>query len=70
MPKVKIRYSKDGGYTWSHWSEHSLAGVGDFLTRVVKRRMGQARHWVLDISVTDPVRADLISGSAQIEQRE
>lgn len=69
MSTVRIRYSKDGGNTWSQWFERPLGEEDDFLPRVVVRRMGHARHWVLDISITDPVSADLLAGSVQAEQR-
>ena len=64
---IDFRYSKDGGRNWSDWKQRSLGDVGDFVKRVTFRRLGQGRQWVFDIRVTDPVRADLIAASLQIE---
>jgi hypothetical protein len=67
---VLIRYSKDGGHNWSRWKERSLGAVGDFQKRVVLRRMGQGRQWVLDIKITDNVKRDLLAASLQLESNE
>lgn len=67
MTTIDLRYSKDGGRNWSDWKQRSLGEVGDFVKRVTFRRLGQGRQWVFDIRVTDPVRADLIAASMQIE---
>ena len=62
---VQFRYSKDGGYTWSDWKTRSLGNTGDFLKRVVYRRLGQSRQWVFHVRMTVP--ADLIAASMQAE---
>ncbi len=67
---VDIRYSKDGGRNPSNWKQRSLGEVGDFLKRVRVRRVGQGIHWVFDVRVTDPIRADLIAVSVQTEAGE
>ena len=67
MTYVRVRYSKDGGYTFSDARQLPLGELGDYLHRVVGRRFGTARHWVWDISITDPVVADLVAASVQIE---
>ena len=68
MTYVDIRFSTDGGHTWSDWRTRPLGVVGKFANRVLARRLGQGRSWVLDFRVTDPVRADLIAASVQLEQ--
>lgn len=65
-----MRYSKNGGRNWSNWKQRSLGEVGDFMKRVRLYRLGRGRQWVVDIRVTDPVRADLIAGSVQVEQEQ
>lgn len=67
---VMIRYSKDGGRNWSAWKQRSLGERGDFCKPVIVRNMGIGRQWVVEWKVTDPVRADLIAASAQLEQTE
>lgn len=67
---VDIRYSRDGGRNWSNWKQRSLGEAGDFMKRVRLYRLGRGRQWVFDVRVTDPVRADLIAGSIQVEQEQ
>ncbi len=67
MSTVDVRYSKDGGRNWSNWKARDLGEVGDFCKPAKLTRLGQGRQWVFEIRVTDPVRADLIACSVQLE---
>ncbi len=67
---VSVRFSKDGGHNFSNWRLHPLGELGDFQKRVVMRRMGQGRQWVMEIRVTSNCRRDLLVGSMQIESDE
>jgi hypothetical protein len=58
-PQVMLRWSDDGGNTWSneHWS--SMGGIGEYNRRVFWRRLGMTlklRDRVYEISGTDPVK--------------
>ena len=58
-PKVCLRWSDDGGHTWSkeHWQE--IGAIGDYSKRVIWRRLGttqKLRDRVYEISGTDPSR--------------
>jgi hypothetical protein len=64
---VQIRYSKDGGRNWCAWKDRSLGEAGDFLHPVILRRLGIGKHWVFQVRVTSPVRADLLAASVVIE---
>lgn len=64
---IDFRYSKDGGRNWSEWRHLSMGSVGDFNQRLTARRIGRGIRWVFDIKITDPVRADIIGASAQVE---
>lgn len=67
MSFVDIRYSKDGGENWSEWRRVDLGGTGDFVKRVVIRRLGRGRQWVFAYRITDNVRADCMAASVQLE---
>lgn len=64
---VRMRVSRNGGYTWSDWRERSLGEVGDFLKRVRFSRFGRSRQFLVEVSVASPVKADLIAASVLIE---
>jgi hypothetical protein len=58
-PQVMLRWSDDGGHTWSneHWSP--MGKIGERYARVMWRRLGmtlELRDRVYEISGTDPVK--------------
>jgi hypothetical protein len=58
-PQVMLRWSDDGGHTWSneHWK--SMGQIGRTATRTIWRRLGatmKIRDRVYEVSGTDPVR--------------
>jgi hypothetical protein len=58
-PQVMLRWSDDGGHTWSneHWA--GMGKIGEYYRRVVWRRLGMTlklRDRVYEISGTDPVK--------------
>jgi hypothetical protein len=58
-PQVMLRFSDDGGHTWSneHWK--SMGRIGDYGNRTIWRRLGatmKIRDRVYEVSGTDPVR--------------
>lgn len=58
-PQVMLRWSDDGGHTWSneHWA--SMGKIGEFYRRVIWRRLGMTlklRDRVYEVSGTDPVK--------------
>jgi hypothetical protein len=61
-----LSVSRDGGHTFGSWSEHDMGEEGDFMKRIVRRRIGVARHLVLRIRISSPVKTDLIAASAVI----
>jgi hypothetical protein len=57
-PRIMLRWSDDGGHTWSseHWL--SIGGIGEYGRRVIWRRLGMTtklRDRVYEVSGTDPV---------------
>lgn len=55
---VMLRWSDDGGYTWSNEHSRSLGALGEYGTRVIWRRLGMTtklRDRVYEISGTYPV---------------
>lgn len=61
-PQVMLRWSDDGGHTWSneHWV--SIGKIGEYYRRAIWRRLGMTmklRDRVYEISGTDPVKIDI-----------
>ena len=61
-PEMYFRDSRDGGHTWSDPVTLDCGQAGDFQTIAEVRRMGRARSWVPEISMTDPIAWRVIDG--------
>jgi len=66
-PQIMLRYSKDGGKTWSSELWRPLGKKGQYAQRAVWRQLGIARQFVFEIVVTDPVELTIINGYLDIE---
>lgn len=59
-PLVMMRYSDDGGKTWSNEITTSLGKIGEYKTEVKFNRLGSAYDRIFEISISDPVKANLM----------
>lgn len=66
-PQAMLRWSDDGGATFSneHWT--SIGKVGRYKNRAIWRQLGTARDRVFEVTVTDPVNRVLISADLQAQ---
>ena len=68
-PQVMLRWSDDGGHTWSseHWV--SIGKIGEYYRRAIWRRLGMTlkiRDRVYEVSMTDPVKIAIMGAELQI----
>lgn len=56
-PQMMLRWSDDGGHTWSNMRVATMGKMGEYGMRCKFERLGAARARVWEISVTDPVNA-------------
>ena len=68
-PEVMLRWSDDGGHTWSneHWSQ--VGKIGQYYRRVFWRRLGMTmkiRDRVYELSMTDPVKTAIMGAELLI----
>jgi len=68
MTYMDIRYSKDGGYTWSSWRRVPMGVTGQFAKRITQRGFGRGYQFVFHTRVSDPVKADMVAASYLPEQ--
>jgi hypothetical protein len=54
-PQIMLRWSDDGGKTWSNTSYLSVGFAGEYRRRVIKRMLGKARKRIWEVSWNDPV---------------
>ena len=69
-PQAMLRWSNDGGSTWSneHWT--SVGQLGKYKNRAIWRRLGTARDRIFEVSVTDPVNFVIISANLKLQGAE
>ncbi len=61
-PFAMLRWSKDGGKTWSQIQPvRSTGEVGRYLQRLRWISLGQAYQWIFRLTITDPVKRVLIA---------
>lgn len=66
-PQAMLRWSNDGGSTWSneHWT--SIGVQGAYKNRAIWRRLGQARDRIFEVVVTDPINAVIVAANLKAE---
>jgi hypothetical protein len=62
-----VRYSDDGGHTWSAEMHFSLGVEGDYGKRIILEQQGAAEHRIYDLAMTDNRSFTIISGHANIK---
>lgn len=68
-PQVMLRWSDDGGHTWSNEHWRSMGKIGNFGYRTIWRRLGMTmklRDRVYEVSGTDPVKLAIMGAELQV----
>ncbi len=66
-PVVLMRYSNDGGFTWSAWRQLSVGRLGQYKYRCDAWNLGMARDRVFQIRQTDPVKTTWLTAYLEFE---
>jgi hypothetical protein len=67
-PLLMLRYSDDGGHTWSNERTVSVGAVGEYGARAIFRRLGMGRNRVWSVSMTDPVKFAILGAYSSFEK--
>jgi hypothetical protein len=62
-PQAMLRWSNDGGSTWSKEYWTSIGKIGKYKNRAIWRRLGMARDRVFEVVVSDPINAVIVSAN-------
>jgi hypothetical protein len=65
-PQMDLLVSKDGGRSFTSVGFASMGKIGQYTTRVIWRRLGRARDWVLRVRITDPVYRVITGATAEV----
>jgi hypothetical protein len=66
-PHIMMKYSDDGGYTWSSEHSRSFGKTGEFKTRVRWNLTGISRNRIFEFRVVAPVKLIVIDCFAELE---
>lgn len=66
-PQAMLRYSDDGGFTWSNEIWVSIGKVGETKNRAIWYQLGESRDRVWEVNFTDPVPCDIIGATLWAE---
>lgn len=66
-PQVMLRWSDDGGHTWTNEHTVSAGKIGEYKRRAVFRRLGRSRDRVYEFAVSDPIPWRVIDGYLDAE---
>lgn len=65
-PQAMLRYSDDGGHTWSSEMWRSIGKIGQYGYRSRWSKLGQARDRIYEVTVTDPVDVTISNAYARV----
>lgn len=68
-PQIVLRWSDDGGHTWSNEYWMSMGKIGAYFYRAIQRRLGMTlklRDRVYEISGTDPVKIAIMGAQLNV----
>jgi len=69
-PQAMLRWSNDGGSTWSREYWVSIGQLGKYRNRAIWRRLGTARDRIYEVAISDPVNAVIVSANLKASQGE
>jgi hypothetical protein len=69
-PQAMLRWSNDGGSTWSREYWVSIGQLGKYRNRAIWRRLGTARDRIYEVAISDPVNAVIVSANLKATQGE
>jgi hypothetical protein len=62
-PQAMLRWSNDGGSTWSREYWVTIGQLGKYKNRAIWRRLGMARDRIFEVVITDPVKPVIVSAN-------
>jgi hypothetical protein len=66
-PSLMLKYSKDGGHTWSSEMWRTCGKIGEYRRRAIWTSLGQAYNWTFKVRTSDPVKWVILGAKADIE---
>lgn len=66
-PQIMMRFSDDGGHSWSNEKWVSMGKIGQKRWRANWRRLGASRDRLFDVTITEPVKIVIVGADIFLE---
>lgn len=66
-PTLELRWSDDGGFTWSAWRTLGVGPQGQYRFRAMAWRLGYARDRVFEVRQSDPVKTTWLTAYLDLD---
>lgn len=63
FPQAMLRWSRDGGHTWSNEVFSTIGKIGEYDARCMWSRLGRSRDWTFEIAFSDPVKIAIVGAN-------
>lgn len=70
LAQVMLRWSNDGGFTWSNEYWRTIGAAGATKNRAKWNRLGRARDRIYEVNMSDPVPRDIIGATLFAESED
>lgn len=67
-PIINLRWSDDGGHTWSDDLAIGVGQTGEYKKRVIWRRLGRSRDRIYEVNFSDPIHWRIVDAFLEIEE--
>ncbi len=69
-PQAMLRWSNDGGFSWSNIHTTSIGSAGMTRNRAIWRRLGRARDRIYEMTFSDPTVRDVVGATLFMEEED
>jgi len=66
-PQAMLRWSDDGGHSWTPEKWRSIGKKGEYNHRAIWKRLGYGRDRIWELKITDPIEVVMLGAVAEIE---
>jgi hypothetical protein len=66
VPSMMLRYSHNGGHTWSNEISQEMGRTGEFAKDITYNRLGIGKEWIIETRIADPINFSIIDCTADI----
>jgi hypothetical protein len=67
-PQFMLRWSYDGGHTWSNYHYRGMGKIGEYSRRALWNRLGKSRDRIYEATISDPVKRVIVGANLRVSK--